>query len=279
MDLNETKKRCAEMLQREDRDRYLTSLFAPPGVRFRLHALYAFNLELARVAEVVSEPMLGEIRLQWWRETLDGVFAGTPRRHDVAEALAALVAEGHLAKTILDRMVDARAVELEDVPFEIMDDLVTYLGDSSSALMAQSAELLDPGHDPGAAGPGGIAVGLVGLVRAIGYHARQGRVMMPRDLMTAHDVDPHDLINGRAGDNIRALVRDMLEQAERQMGEFRRAASAIPKAASPAYLPVTLAASDLKTIRRAGYDPFRIDAQPRPGRVARLILRGVLGRP
>lgn len=267
------------MLQREDRDRYLTSLFAAPAARPRLHALYAFNLELARIAEVVSEPMLGEIRLQWWRETLDGVFSGTPRRHDVAEMLTDVVADGRLGRASLDRMIDARAAELEEVPFGTLEDLLSYLGNSSSILMAEAARLLEPDQDPEAAGAGGLAVGLVGLVRATGYHARQGRVMMPRDLMTAHDVDPHDLLHRRAGDNMRALVGEVLEVADQKLAEFRQLSPAISKAAVPAYLPVTLAASDVKAIRRAGHDPFRIEGKPRPARVARLILRGMLGRP
>ena len=67
-------------------------MFAPAARREALFALYALNVALSRIGETVSQPMLGEIRLQWWRESLDGIYAGTPRREPVVEALAATVA-------------------------------------------------------------------------------------------------------------------------------------------------------------------------------------------
>ena len=77
---------CAALVRRVDYDRYLTALFAPPPARERLFALYAFNHEIAKVRETVSEPMIGQIRLQWWREAIGGIHAGTPRKHMVVAA-------------------------------------------------------------------------------------------------------------------------------------------------------------------------------------------------
>ena len=78
-----------------DRDRYRTALFAPPDRREALFALYAFNYEIARVRESVTTPMLGQIRLQWWREVVEAAYAGMPRRtHEVAVPLAATIATG-----------------------------------------------------------------------------------------------------------------------------------------------------------------------------------------
>ena len=80
--------RLAAELRRVDYDRYLCALFASPGPRAGMIALYAFSHEVAKISEVVSEPMLGEIRLQWWREAIDGIYDGVARRHDAVEALA-----------------------------------------------------------------------------------------------------------------------------------------------------------------------------------------------
>src|SRR5476649_429847 len=82
----------AQSVRRADPDRYFSALFAPAGVRQHLLTLYAFNHEVARVAETVRQPMMGEIRLEWWRETLDGARSGAPRNHEVARALAGLFA-------------------------------------------------------------------------------------------------------------------------------------------------------------------------------------------
>src|SRR5271156_3271915 len=73
------------LVRRHDRDRFQTALFAPAARREALFALYAFNYEIARVRESVREPMLGQIRLQWWREAIDAAYAGAAsRRHEVA---------------------------------------------------------------------------------------------------------------------------------------------------------------------------------------------------
>ncbi len=74
----------AAIVRRHDRDRYQTALFAPSDRREALFALYAFNYEVARVRESVTQPMLGRIRLQWWREVVDAAYAGAPaRRHEI----------------------------------------------------------------------------------------------------------------------------------------------------------------------------------------------------
>src|SRR5438067_12028668 len=83
---------CAATVRKHDPDRYFSALFAPAEKRPFLFALYAFNHEIARIGETVREPMMGEIRLQWWRETVGSARAGEPREHDVARALAAPVA-------------------------------------------------------------------------------------------------------------------------------------------------------------------------------------------
>ena len=81
-----------DVLRRHDQDRYCAALFAPADARPHLFALYALNYEVARVAETVREPMIADIRLAWWRETVEGARSGKPRDHDVARALAATLA-------------------------------------------------------------------------------------------------------------------------------------------------------------------------------------------
>src|SRR5487761_327814 len=88
----------AALVNQHDRDRFVTALFAPEDRRENLFALYAFNYELAKVHESVREPMMGRVRLQWWRDTLAEIAAGQPpRRHEVAEPLARAIRDRHLS--------------------------------------------------------------------------------------------------------------------------------------------------------------------------------------
>src|SRR5579862_1420843 len=99
--------RLAVDLQRNDRDRFQTALFAPGERRDALFALYAFNFEVARIREVTREPMIGRIRLQWWRDAIAEIYAGaTPRRHDIAEALAGSIRDHRLSRARFDALLD-----------------------------------------------------------------------------------------------------------------------------------------------------------------------------
>jgi phytoene synthase len=104
---------CAALVREHDHDRYLCTLFAPPMIREAWFALFAFNHEIASIAESVSEEMLGFMRFAWWREVLDEVYGGQPvRRHPVAQALAEVVATHHLSRPLFDAMLDAREASL-----------------------------------------------------------------------------------------------------------------------------------------------------------------------
>src|SRR5215467_16156755 len=99
--------RLAASVRAADPDRYFSALFAPADLRPLLFALYAFNAEVARVAESVREPMLGAIRLEWWRETAEGAARGTPRNHDVARGLSFLFADLGLPLAAFEAVIAA----------------------------------------------------------------------------------------------------------------------------------------------------------------------------
>src|ERR1700749_1787963 len=103
--------RLGASVRAADPDRYFSALFAPAPLRPALLALYAFNHEVARIAETVREPMLGAIRLEWWRETVEQAARGAPRNHDVARGLADLLAAHTLDPAMLEGIIAARAFD------------------------------------------------------------------------------------------------------------------------------------------------------------------------
>src|SRR5579872_3768761 len=129
-----------------DPDRYFSALFAPAPVRPLLFALYAFNAEVARVAETVREPMLGAIRLEWWRETAEGAAKGTPRNHDVARGLAALFATGRVDLRDFESLIAVRAFDSSPDRFADFAALESYLDATGGMLMRLAVRLL--GGDP-----------------------------------------------------------------------------------------------------------------------------------
>jgi phytoene synthase len=246
-------------VRRVDHDRFLCALFAPPDKRASLFALIAFNHEIARVRESVSEPMLGEIRLQWWRETLDGLYAGAVRRHQVAEALAAAITDHALSRTWFDRLIEARARDLADAPMADLDALQAYAEASATPLGALALEVLgaqDSAAAREATRHAATAFALVGLMRAVPFHARQSRLMLPADRMHAHGVDAGALLAGRFSVPLGAVIAEVLARARAELSLARQTAKRVPRAAWPALLPGHLAGLYARRLATLGCNPF-----------------------
>jgi len=286
---------CGRLVRRYDPDRYLAALFAPPDRREALFALAAFNLEVAKTREAVSEPLLGRIRLQWWRETLDGIYAGADdgdgsdgagtrvRRHEVAGPLAEAVARFGLAREPLDTLIDARErdLEIEDRPFETLEALEVYARDTAAPLVRSGLAVL--GAEGGAANRAadsvGIAFALTGLARAVPFHARARRVFLPLDVLAETGVDRGDLFELRPSPALNHAVARLAERARAHLIEARRARTRVPRAALPALLPARIAEGHLRRLAAAGHDPFdaRVGRVP-PWRAYSLSLAVFLGR-
>ncbi len=150
------------LIRRVDVDRWLSSRYvADAERRSDLIALYAYDHEITRAPRVVSKPLLGEIRLAWWREALDAIYAGQAvRRHPVAEALKTAVARRGLPREFLETPLDARYDDLQPGAFEDEAALNAWLDAAYGSIMAAAARMLDPAADPHAVKSAGRAWGL-----------------------------------------------------------------------------------------------------------------------
>jgi phytoene synthase len=173
---------CEGIVRVHDPDRYIAALFAPAARRGFLFALYAFNHEIAHIAEAVRQPMLGEIRLQWWRETVELARDGKPRDHDVARALAATFAEIGLPLDLFDAMLEARIFDSGPESFETLDALESYADATAGNLMRLAAFALDGAPHDAYASEAGTAYALAGHVRALQFHATRNKAYLPKAL-------------------------------------------------------------------------------------------------
>ncbi len=272
---------CAEQIRRLDRERYLCALFAPSADQPRLFALYAFNLEIARVRETVSEPVIGQMRLQWWRDTLAEFASDKVRAHPVAQALAGAMAARPVRPELFERVLVAREFDLTEEAPATLAALETYALDTSAAVLQAGLDLLgvaDAAADD-AARHVGVAWSLVGLLRAVPFHARQRRLYLPEDLLTGAGIDRERLFEGRAGPPLADVVRQIAARATEHLAHARARRRDIPRAARPVLLPATLADGHLRRVARAGYDVFAPGLHaPATGDALRLALAAVRKR-
>lgn len=267
---------CARELRRLDPDRWLTGLFAPDDRRAGLFALYAFNSEIARARESVSQPMIGQIRLQWWREAWDGIAAGRPRQHPVVQALYAHCR--HLDQEAVLALIDARERDMDDQPLPDMAALLAYAEGTSVPLMRLAATLLGAPVDDAQLRAAGMAYALTGILRATPYLAAQGRALLPAAVLGAHGLTPDAVIQTDVRLKLPAVIREIAEEAGRLLRQA--AAAKPPRAALPALLPVTLARLHLKALMASEYDPAAAEARVTPLRKQIALLWASLrGRP
>ncbi len=256
---------CAEQIRRFDNDRFLCTLFAPPAEREALAAVYAFNVEVARIRESVAEPLLGEIRLQWWRDAIEGIYAGKPSSHQVVVALDEAVGSFGLSRAYFERLLDARAFDLDDAPPQDLAALVDYADATAATLSALSLEVLgaDGAGVRHAARDVAIAWALVGLIRAVPFHARARRLYLPAELNRKAGLDVFEMFDRGGAEGLSTVVGTIADIAGDYLSAARRWRREVPAKALPAVLPATLAEGYLRQLRKCGYDPF--DARVQTG--------------
>jgi len=271
---------CAKQVKTYDYDRFLTSLFAPVSARDDLFALYAFNHEIAKIREVVSEPMLGEIRLQWWRESIKGIYKNEPRNHEAVLPLSGAIHQHNLSKKLFLNIIDARASDIYDENPKTLVDFEQYLGATSGNLMRIAAaitggrdqELSDLAYDMG------LVWGLVGSIRSIGYHISLNKLSLPQDLMDLHGVNKRDIFSCTHNDNIKSLIKALCDAAQGHLNQIATGKKIITKQTKTIFLLSSLSRSYLNMIKKSGYNPFKINEKASMfPRQCRLFFSALLG--
>lgn len=247
-----------EALRSGDRDRFLCVLAAPQHLRADLAALYAFNLEIAGIADKVSEPMLALIRLQWWRDALAETGAGHAHRHPLVQALGDLRHKG-LDLSLLHALLAGREGDCERDPPHDLAALEAY-AESTAGLLAEAAVTLSVvDADPDlrrAARRSGTGYGLTGLLRATPHLARRGIVRLPADAMQRAGLSPDRLRDLRRDSTLPQVVAEVAARAGILLAESRTLPATARRRAIAAFLPGRLALAQLERLRRHGYDPF-----------------------
>ena len=273
---------CGRLVRQHDRDRYLLTLFVPRAAREALFSLYAFNNEVARVRDRVSELIIGRMRLQWWRDCLDEIYGEGPvRRHEVATPLADVIRAHDLPRAPFDRLVDARDAALERERFQTMGDLTDHAAATAAPLFGLAFATLGWRDEQAAcvAESLGIAWALTGTIRAIPFVARERRCDLPGDLAARHGLDIGDVLELRSPPALAALVRDLAEEAGRHLAAARSAGGRVPRGARAVLLSATLADLHLRRLASTGWNPFDARVAETPGSaVWRLLLVKTLRR-
>jgi NADH dehydrogenase [ubiquinone] 1 alpha subcomplex assembly factor 6 len=256
---------CFQTVRKHDPDRFLLSLFARPDTREALWALYAFNYEIARTREVVTETQLGLIRLQWWRDAINAIYAGSETdANPVVVALAKAIKKHDLPQNLFETLVYAREFDLEDRQPSTLDGLVHYADFTSTPLLSLSlivkgATKIERVREVS------IGYALTGLLRALPLHLTQRRCYLPADMTPPVE----DLYAGKGLEALQPAVKSIVQLARMNLSGDN----------DELYLDLHahLARMYLSRIEKADYDVFSVTAQTPPfAKAARLWWRNVI---
>lgn len=267
-------------LRDSDRDRYLACLLTPVAHRDAVAALYAFNAEIARIRDVVREPLPGEVRLQYWRDLLEGAAHGSTEANPIAAALLEAIRAHRLPIAALTGMIEARVFDLYDDPMESTVMFEGYAGETAAALVQLASLVLDPEAAAGAAtiaGHAGVAQAIAGSLLLMPTHRARGQLYLPLEILSAIGLDRETFLAGEDKARISAAIeafaglgRDHLRKA--------REAGRLPRSLVPAYLPVALSEPVLIAAQRRGVAIFDgALRQPQWRRQLRMLRAAVAG--
>ncbi|MBP8937966.1 phytoene/squalene synthase family protein [Agrobacterium genomosp. 3] len=253
---------CLATLRDTDRDRYLACLLSPADRRNSLAALYAFNAEIARIRDSVREALPGEVRMQWWRDLLEGNAHGDSLSHPVAAALLTVIEQYRLPRPVLANMIEARIFDLYDDLFEDRNALEGYAGETASALIQLASLVLSAEDAPAsaeAAGHAGVAQAMAGILLLMPLHRRRGQVYIPADMLSAAGLDRETFLEGDDRQRIGIAIELFAAHALDHLEKARRAK--ISRAVFAAYLPVALSGPVIVAARKAGVGVFHGELQ------------------
>lgn len=256
---------CAELVRSRDFDRYASTLFVPADKRRALLALYAFNAEVSRVRDQVSQPLPGEIRLQWWTDALAGQGHGDVEQNPVAGELLQAVRAHDLPVDRLSKLIDAHVFDLYHDPMPDLAVLESHFRDTSGTLFVCAARILGDASEAAAhvAEHAGLAQGVARIVAQLPKDSARGQLFVPQDMLVQNGSSAAEVFLGKATPGIRATLDQLITGAQAQLVTARDMLADVSPAARAAFLPMALVKHDLAQMARPEQDPFAVHVRSR----------------
>ncbi|NKD76461.1 squalene/phytoene synthase family protein [Haematospirillum sp. H1815] len=254
MDIHQPFSQVVNDVKRHDPVRFLTTLFVPDRVRPALWALYAFNAELGRIRDVVTEQVLGQIRFQWWRDTLENLEAGVVAKSPIVQDLATLVQTYYVPVSLLCHMVDARSAEVESLPFETEHALEQYC-DGYGGALAEAVCRIGGVHDEvvvSAARQVGQAAVVARTLLGVPASLVAGHCPVPSGVLDALSLDPEQLGDPDAVVKLAPWSLDLCRMGRGMLGAARHTVSRPPRDILAVFLEAMAAERTFSVLERNG---------------------------
>lgn len=249
---------CADLVRNHDFARYAATLFMPTAPRRALLAVYAFNTEISRVREQVSQPLPGEMRLQWWTDMLSGSGHGGIEGNPVAAELLLAIRDFRLPVEPLLHLIEEHQFDLYNDPMPSMAALEGYITDTSSALFSLGARIAARPSEAinHLAHHAGLAQGLAQVIAALPLDAARRQLFVPVPVLEKHGSGMEEVYAGKQTPTAHATIDQLIGEAQGHLATALDLLAGVPPEARAVFLPLALVRRELKRMARADTDPF-----------------------
>jgi 15-cis-phytoene synthase len=256
---------CANLVRAHDFPRYASTLFLPGVHRRPMLAIYAFNVEISRVRDQVSQPLPGQMRLQWWTDLLAGQDHGGIEGNPVASELLWTIHTWRLPVERLAQLIIEHEFDLYNDPMPSLSALEGYANDTASTLFACCARILVRRLEAidHVARHAGLAYGMIDVINKLPQDAARRQLFLPQQFLQQHGSSVDEVFAGKQTPQNRAAVDQLVEEANKQLNTALALLREVPVEAHPAFLPLALVRRDIKRMRRRDNDPFVLRRMPR----------------
>src|SRR5437868_512484 len=244
---------CADLVRSHDFPRYASTLFLPGVHRRPMLAIYAFNVEIARIRDQVSQPLPGQMRLQWWTDLLAGHDHGGIEGNPVASELLWTIRTWRLPVERLAQLIIEHEFDLYNDPMPSLSALEGYANDTTSTLFACCARILVRPSEAidHLARHAGLAYAMIEVINNIPEDIARQQLFVPLQFLQQHGSSLEEALRGKQTPQARAGIDDLLEQARGHLKTAMSLLPAVPAEARPAFLPLALVRRDIKRMSRA----------------------------
>jgi 15-cis-phytoene synthase len=208
-----------------DPDRYAAALFAPNEMHDPLIAITAVAGDIARIPLSVSDPVLAEIRLQWWRDALEALKQGNKTGNPLADNFSALLIQDRQFEQKFLTFVDARSAQVEAIALGDFGAVLEASIASETAIFSASIEavkMTGEELDQSAITDAGQAYGAASFVRDL------------------HKISERLRVRGQTLDKAASVLETAKSRAETSLIRLKSGKSWLSPPVLPVLLPVAL---------------------------------------
>ena len=257
---------CGQLVQQYDRDRYLCALFTDTIRREALFSIYAFYYEISRIKFRVTDPLLGQIRFQWWRESIDKVLEGRIERHEIIIGLDAAIRNYKLHRILFFDLIDIWESGLTGFRFTTIKELIDFCLETDGKLGDIALEILNAKNIETyqAARNISVALGLMTLLRNSNSLVYKKAIMFPVEIWEKHTIIESKFLKNEFHDGLRDAVKDLGLLIKEFLNLARNLTNVEYKIASPILLQGPLIGVYLKELEHADWNIFHESLNSRP---------------